>query len=120
MKPHKESLEMQRKTLITELESIAVQDRKTGDWVAKPVSASVDADTNLTADNVEDWNERRALVAQLEMRFHNVSLALEKFETGSFGFCEICNEHIEVDRLEINPAARTCKIHLERERELPY
>lgn len=105
---------------MTELESIAVQNQKTGDWIAKPESASSDADVNLTADTVEGWNERRALVSQLEMRYHNVSLALDKIKEGTFGLCEICNDHIETNRLEVNPAARTCKIHLERERELPY
>ena len=37
---------------------------------------------------------------------------------GTYGSCEISGEAIEVERLEANPAARTCKAHIEREAEL--
>ena len=120
MEEFKKELESEHKNLISELETIAVQDTKTGDWVAKPDAITGEADENVSADTTEDWNERRALVAQLETRYHNVVLALKKFEDNTFGRCEICEEVIESDRLNANSAARTCKIHLERERELPF
>ena len=44
--------------------------------------------------------------------------ALEKIKNGTFGNCEICNTPIEVDRLMVNAAARTCKTHLDDERDL--
>lgn len=116
---HKHDLELDLSTIIIDLESIATLNTETGDWVAIPVGAEhAEADPNVSADTVESWNERRATVAQLETRYHNLKLALKKFETNTYGICEICGEAIETDRLGANPAARTCKIHMEREREL--
>lgn len=116
----KSTLESELSALRTELETIATYNAETGDWVAVPVSSDIrNADDNDNADGFEEWNERRALMAQLEVKFHNITIALNKFETGEFGICEICNEKVEPERLAINPAARTCKIHMERERELP-
>ena len=120
MEELKKQLEVEHKNLVAELETVAVQDTKTGDWIAKPDSLVGEADPNMTADTTEDWNERRALVAQLETRYHHVVMALKKFADNAFGKCEICDETIEDDRLVANPAARTCKMHLERERELPF
>jgi RNA polymerase-binding transcription factor DksA len=74
----------------------------------------------VTADTTEDWNERRATIASLETRYHNVLLALKKFDSNTFGVCEVCKEPVEPPRLLANPSARTCKLHLERERELPF
>ncbi len=120
MNEFKKELEKEQKNLVSELKTVAVQDTRTGDWIARPDTITGEADENVSADTTEDWNERRALVAQLETRYHNVTLALKKFVEGSFGKCEICEESIENDRLNANPAARTCKMHLERERELPF
>jgi len=120
MEEFKKILETEKQTLITELETIAVQNSVTGDWIAQPAKITGEADENLTADSTEDWNERRAVVAQLETRYHNVVIALNKFADNSFGRCELCDEDIEADRLNANPAARTCKLHIERERELPF
>jgi len=116
----KQTLEDLMTTLREELETIASYNEENGDWVAVPVAEDLgSADDNLAADATEEWGNRRALVSQLEMRFHAVKLALQKHEDGTFGRCEMCNEPIEEARLIINPAARTCKIHMERERELP-
>ncbi len=116
----KQVLEETLKNLVEELQTIASYNEENGDWVAIPVADDLgSADDNLAADATEEWGNRRALVSQLEMRFHNVTIALQKHEDGTFGRCEICNEPIEEARLAINPAARTCKVHMERERELP-
>jgi RNA polymerase-binding transcription factor DksA len=33
-------------------------------------------------------------------------------DSGSYGKCEVCGKAIEADRLEANPAAPTCKEHM--------
>jgi RNA polymerase-binding transcription factor DksA len=33
-------------------------------------------------------------------------------EEGKYGICKVCGEEIEEARLEANPAAETCKAHL--------
>ena len=116
----KSQLEKEHLQLLTDLKGIAVQDIKTGDWVAVPVANDlVNADENLEADAVEEWNERRAILAQLEIRFKNITRALTKFDDGSFGICEVSGEPIEAERLQANPAARTNIANMEKETNLP-
>lgn len=117
---HKQKLEQLLTDVTAELKTIATQDEATGDWVAVPEGHQAEADPNSEADVVEDWNERRALMAQLETRYHNVVIALKKFETGTYGICEVSGDPIEERRLDVNPAARTNMINMEKERQLPF
>lgn len=106
--------------IVEELETIATLDPSTGDWVAVPVAEDLQtADDNLEADAVEEWNSRRAILSQLEIRYRNIKRALEKISNGTFGVCEISGQEIEHERLVVNPAARTCLANIDRERELP-
>ena len=83
------------------------------DWEAKPSEEEViPADENVLADRMEDYTENNALVNQLEPRLRDVRSALDKIEKGTYGLCEVSGEEIEGDRLEANPAARTCKAHM--------
>lgn len=114
-------LEEQLDQVTQELSDIGIQDPTTHDWVAVPESSGVnEPDPNINADTTEEWNERRAVLSQLETRYQNVVRALQKIADGSFGVCEICQRPIEEDRLSVQPAARTCKVHLEEEASLPY
>ena len=47
----------------------------------------------------------------LKERLAELDTALEFIESKSFGICKICNQKIEVKRLEANPAAQTCITH---------
>jgi RNA polymerase-binding transcription factor DksA len=106
--------------ITTELESIATLNIQSGDWVAIPVASDLmQSDPNDGADGVEEWNERRAVLAQLEIRHRNIKSALDKIEAGTYGVCEISGEPIEEERLNANPAARTSLANIEREAELP-
>jgi DnaK suppressor protein len=98
-----------------ELKTVGVHNPENpSDWTAKTEADETDdADDNLTADHIEDWNERTALVAELETRYNSITGALEKIKNGSFGTCEICNAPIEEARLDANPAAPTCIAHRE-------
>jgi len=113
-------LKAEHTELLSQLSTIAKQDPKTGDWVAVPEAGDVrNADKNVEADATEEWNQRRAVLVQLEIRFRNVSHALAKFADDSYGTCEISGEPIEEKRLQANPAARTNIANIERESELP-
>lgn len=107
--------------LITkELNTVAVNNPDSDDWVAVPDKEKVDvADPNVEADEVEEWNERRALMAQLEIRYRNIKTALQKISNGTYGICEISGQPIEIERLQANPAARTNLANIDREKELP-
>jgi DnaK suppressor protein len=70
------------------------------------------ADESEVADKMEELGETSAVFTSLEVRRNEVMSALEKIENGTYGICEIGGEPIEPDRLEANPAARTCKLHM--------
>ena len=59
---------------------------------------------------------------------HEVDVALEKMDKGTYGLCEICHEPIEHERLVVDPIIRNCIDHLtpaeqhllERDLDLAY
>lgn len=116
----KNHLEDRLVSITEELKTIAVLNEETDDWVAVPEGADVgEADSNTEADVVEDWNERRGTLSALETEYQNIKRALKKLAEGTFGICEVDGSKIEEDRLKVNPTARTCVAHMERESELP-
>lgn len=117
---YKTRLEVELKKVEEELKTIAVEDPHTGDWVAIPVGEDLQtADENAEADAVEEWDTRRAILAQLETSHRNIKLALQKIADGTYGICEISGVPIEEARLQANPAARTNIANRDREQELP-
>lgn len=103
-----------------ELDTLGIHNPENSqDWIATPETAAGEADPNVAADNVESWEERRATLSTLERRYNDLNRALAKIATGTYGICEISGEEIEAERLEANPAARTCMQHIEEEGGLP-
>lgn len=70
------------------------------------------ADENSLADKFEQFEERSAVEAELGGRMEEIDRALARIEDGTFGSCRVCKKTIEDARLEANPAAETCKSHL--------
>jgi RNA polymerase-binding transcription factor DksA len=84
-----------------------------GDWEALPEKMDIlNSDDNEVADSIESYEENTAILKQLEIRFNELKTALEKIGANSYGLCEVCKSAIESDRLEANPAAKTCKKHI--------
>ena len=110
----KQNLEEEQKLLESELQSVGrINPSNPDDWEAKPEETStVTADKNEAADRIESYEENTAILKEPEVRYNNIKLALKKIEGGTYGMCEIGDKSIEIDRLEANPAARTCKAHL--------
>jgi DnaK suppressor protein len=120
-------IQTQKTKLESELQSITEQLKDLGihnpevkeDWIPIPEDVGTsEADPNIVADRSEDWQERRGTLDALETRYNNLNRALEKIKTETYGQCELCDEPIEADRLEANPAARTCKTHINQESDL--
>lgn len=82
------------------------------DWEPVPSETEQEADPNDKADQMEDFGNNTAILTDLELRLNDVLAALEKIESGSYGTCEVSGEPIEEDRLNADPAARTCKAHM--------
>lgn len=118
---YKATLTTMLASITEELSTIGVHDPENdANWeVTAKDFALGKADPNIVADQVEDWDQQRSTLAALEARFNNIRRALGKIEAGTFGVCEISGEEIEADRLDANPAARTCKAHINEEATLP-
>jgi DnaK suppressor protein len=108
-------LETEKQKLESELNTIGHKSaRVPGEWEATPDAGDRDrADEAEVADSLESLEENTAITTQLEGRLTEVTAALQKIEDGTYGICDVCGKPIEEDRLEANPAASTCKAHME-------
>lgn len=110
----KEKLEKERDVLLEELRDMGTLNPETGEWEAIPEKQAVpEADQNDMADRFEDFEARSSMMNALAPRLSDVLKALKNLNKESFGRCSVCKKDIEGDRLEANPAARTCKEHME-------
>lgn len=110
----KEMLEAEIIFLEGEMSNIGLKNpAHSGDWEIAPTKDDTDrADETEVADSLENTENNNAILNQLEKRLSEVKGALEKIENGTYGICDECEEPIEMDRLEANPAASTCKLHM--------
>ncbi len=107
-------LETELATLEKELKSIGRKNPSNpADWEAKPdVMDTMPADSNDVADSIESYEENTGILKQLEIRWNEVKVALERIKTDSYGLCEVDKKPIETERLEANPAATSCVKHM--------
>jgi len=110
----KEKLLEEKTKLIAELETVGkINPNNPDDWEpAVGEKGDSTADPNDSADTIEEYEANNALISELEIQLKDINNALEKIENGGYGVCEISGDPIEIDRLEANPSARTCKAHL--------
>lgn len=111
IKIYKTKLEEEKQLLEDELSALGKID-ETGDWEATPDSEMNNQevqDEGDIAERAEDYEERSIKLNSLELRLSDIKDALEKIEGNDYGVCENCKKRIERDRLEVNPAAKTCK-----------
>lgn len=111
---HKTKLEEELKLVEGELMSVGRKNPDNpGDWEATPKDTdNWRPDDQETADKIEGYEENTAVLKQLEIRYNEIKVALEKIAAGTFGVCEVGGEEIEEARLEANPAATTCVKHM--------
>ncbi len=111
----KAKLEAEKKVLEEELSGLGHKNVATGEWEAAPeTQTDPESDPNDMADRAEGFEERSAESFTLNARLDDIKKALGKIENGIYGTCEVCGLPIEEDRLEANPAARTCKADMEK------
>jgi len=116
----KEKLEKELLRLETELKSVGHKSATNAEgWEADQGSDIIPdaADDMEVADGIEEFENHAAITKDLEVQYKDVKDALHKIETTGYGVCEVCGEKIEEDRLEANPSARTCKAHMNAQRE---
>ncbi len=105
------TLEDERATLDAEL---AEHGKKSGDdWQGMNETSGMEPDPTDAADEIEELITNVPLVEELESRRKDVTDALRRIKDHTFGICEAGGDEIPLDRLEANPAARTCIAHAE-------
>jgi DnaK suppressor protein len=106
----KNLLEEEKAVVLSQLQDMARLDGDTGEWDTVPDSSDApEPDSNDMADRFEDFEEKSSMVNSLSARYKDITDALQKIEENKYGICEVSGKEIEEDRLEANPAARTCK-----------
>lgn len=112
---HQKTLEKERDFLEKELAKLGKRNPSNpSDWMpAKADDDEFGAGRNDNADIFEEMQDANATINELEGRLNLVLRALDKMDNGTYGVCEISGEDIEPDRLAANPAALTCKKHMD-------
>ena len=111
----KKTLEAELSVLTEELKRVGrINPDNPADWEPTPQKMDIqEADRNEAADRIEGYEENTAILKELEIRFNNIHIALKKLDNDTYGFCEVSNEPIEIERLMANPAARTSATHMD-------
>ena len=109
----KQRLESEKVTLEEQLATVGQPSTTNpGEWEAIQKDTAQESDMHDQADHLDEYQENRAIVDVLNSQHREVVAALNRIENGTYGFCEVCNEEIESDRLEADPSAKTCKAHM--------
>jgi len=110
---YKASLEKELKVLEEEMKKVGRKNPSNPDsW--EPVESEMNTDTadsDEIADEMENFGENASILNRLEAQYDDIKIALEKIKKGTYGKCEVGGEDIPENRLEANPAAKTCIKH---------
>lgn len=103
----KTSLLTEKIRLEKDLEKIARPiDKRDGEYETNFERIGEDKDDNAT--EVEQYADNLPVETALENNLKKVIEALNKMENGTYGICENCDQEIDIERLKINPSAKTC------------
>ncbi len=101
-----------------DLERFAARLRDEKDKVLNHTVKNIEADLTLNHDDLADEVDLASaeLDQNVALRLRDrerhllmkIEVALNKIEEGSFGTCELCEEPIEMKRLEARPVADLC------------
>lgn len=105
----KKHLEEEKMRLTARIDELSVQDPfrdpdRTNDNAASDTEASEESNHDRVA----------ALISESQAQVAQVTKALERIDGGTYGFCVVCGNMIDTDRLAILPTATLCLVH-ERE-----
>ena len=105
------ALQAERAALEEELATFGKRIDSGDDWEGSSQSEGEEAAPEDVADNIEELVTNVPLIHDLEKRHNDIKAAMLKFREGTYGLCETCKDEIPLERLEANPAARTCIAH---------
>ena len=109
----RKKLQEEKTKLESELQTVGRRNPAVpGDWESSPSEIGMEADIVDQADIVVNQGNNAAVLADLEARYDTILATLQRIEEGTYGTCEVCHKKIEEARLEANPAATTCALHM--------
>ena len=111
----KTALLKERDLLVGELKTIATPDPhlkddwniKHEEWGEGQITSKEELEAGESVNESDEDMKNKALSDHLELRLRDINNALKRMEDGTYGMCEICKEHILLERLKANPAATT-------------
>jgi sigma-B regulation protein RsbU (phosphoserine phosphatase) len=63
-------------------------------------------------ERLQDVEGDAAQAVQIERLLREVDDALQRFDGGTYGLCDVCHDPVERERLYVDPLLRTCLDHL--------
>ena len=107
MQNHEAVIDSLRHRLLARRASIIGRVTRTEDLLGQDEAQA----TSEIEEEAQELNQAR-LTAQLEERGRAeivaIDVAITRIERGEYGYCETCEEPIDVARLEVLPTARLC------------
>ena len=109
----RERLEEEKRKLESEMQTVGRRNPAVpNDWESTPSDSSMESDLVDQADVAVTRGNNMAVLADLEARYDTILATLQRIDRGTYGICDVCNKNIERKRLEANPAATTCALHM--------
>jgi DnaK suppressor protein len=81
-------------------------DKDKGDYETTFGEVGADREDNTT--EVEEYTDNLPVELTLEKNLQEVIGALDRIEKDTYGLCENCQKEINLERLKVNPSAKTC------------
>ena len=112
LETQKHKLEVELKKLEIEIAEIA-EKQTDSTWETKQTETEDGpADREDIADSIESYTSNLPITSDIEKEIIEIKDAIDKIISGTYGKCEVCGKQIEEDRLEANPQARNCELHM--------
>lgn len=78
------------------------------DPFSDPDRTNDNAAVDMEASEESNHDRVAALIAELKTQLAHVESALERIAAGTYGFCVVCGNMIDTDRLAVLPTATMC------------
>ena len=99
-------LEDEKSRIAARIAELTVQDP-----FSDPDRTNDNAASDAEASEESNHDRVAALVEELQSQVSNVEKALDRIADGSYGFCTVCGDMIDTDRLSVVPTATLCLTH---------
>ncbi len=102
----KNHLEEEKVRLTKRISELTVQDP-----FSDPDRTNDNAASDMEASEESNHDRVAALVEELKVQLANIDASLGHIADGTYGFCSVCGNMIDTDRLSAMPTATLCLIH---------